>query len=222
VPELPPNVVSAGDFPGSIRIPGTDAALKLGARIENSWRNSVLALPAAVEVRPVPGYSVRSWAGLPPEDLLASWAKALNALNDSPHAAGVAALSRRRVLQLGAATAVERLAWIVTALAIILRLDIADLQESIAADSEVNKCRLDAWLDVDDASLVYVADITFLASAFDVEFFEHTIFDDGDAALLGLEHINEHFFFHKFKQCKAIFFCFFIFNRADKFFNIRI
>src|SRR5262249_35163459 len=28
VPELPPTVVSAGNFPGSIRIPGTDAAVK--------------------------------------------------------------------------------------------------------------------------------------------------------------------------------------------------
>jgi hypothetical protein len=35
-PELPPDVVSAGDFPGSIRIPGTDAALKFGARIRTA------------------------------------------------------------------------------------------------------------------------------------------------------------------------------------------
>ena len=33
VPELPPDVVSAGDFPGSIRIPKTDAAVKFGGRI---------------------------------------------------------------------------------------------------------------------------------------------------------------------------------------------
>jgi Skp family chaperone for outer membrane proteins len=33
VPELPPDVVSAGDFPGSIRIPGTDAAVKFGGRV---------------------------------------------------------------------------------------------------------------------------------------------------------------------------------------------
>ncbi len=32
-PELPEGVVSAGDFPGSIRIPGTDAAMKFGGRI---------------------------------------------------------------------------------------------------------------------------------------------------------------------------------------------
>ncbi len=35
-PELPPDIVSAGDFPGSIRIPGTDAAVKLGGRIRTS------------------------------------------------------------------------------------------------------------------------------------------------------------------------------------------
>lgn len=32
-PELPPDVVSAGEFPGSIRVPGTDAAIKVGGRI---------------------------------------------------------------------------------------------------------------------------------------------------------------------------------------------
>ncbi|HUD70430.1 MAG TPA: DcaP family trimeric outer membrane transporter [Dongiaceae bacterium] len=32
-PELPPDIVSAGDFPGSIRIPGTDAAIKFGGRV---------------------------------------------------------------------------------------------------------------------------------------------------------------------------------------------
>lgn len=35
-PELPPEVVSAGDFPGSIRIPGTDAAIKIGGRIRTA------------------------------------------------------------------------------------------------------------------------------------------------------------------------------------------
>jgi len=33
IPELPKAVVSAGDFPGSIRIPGTDTAIKFGGRI---------------------------------------------------------------------------------------------------------------------------------------------------------------------------------------------
>jgi hypothetical protein len=35
-PELPPDIVSAGDFPGSIRIPGTDAAIKFGARVRTA------------------------------------------------------------------------------------------------------------------------------------------------------------------------------------------
>jgi len=35
-PELPPDIVSAGDFPGSIRIPGTDAAIKFGGRIRTA------------------------------------------------------------------------------------------------------------------------------------------------------------------------------------------
>jgi outer membrane DcaP-like protein len=35
-PELPPDLVSAGDFPGSIRIPGTDTAIKFGGRIRTA------------------------------------------------------------------------------------------------------------------------------------------------------------------------------------------
>ena len=31
-PEMPKEVVSAGDFPGSIRIPGTDSAIKFGGQ----------------------------------------------------------------------------------------------------------------------------------------------------------------------------------------------
>jgi hypothetical protein len=35
-PELPPDIISAGDFPGSMRIPGTDAALKIGGMVWTS------------------------------------------------------------------------------------------------------------------------------------------------------------------------------------------
>jgi hypothetical protein len=35
-PELPPDMVTAGGFPGSIRIPGSDAAIKFGARIRTA------------------------------------------------------------------------------------------------------------------------------------------------------------------------------------------
>jgi hypothetical protein len=37
VPELPPDVVSAGEFPGSFKIPGTDAALKIGGLVRVNW-----------------------------------------------------------------------------------------------------------------------------------------------------------------------------------------
>jgi DcaP outer membrane protein len=36
-PELPPDVVSAGDFPGSFKIPGSDAALKIGGMVRVNW-----------------------------------------------------------------------------------------------------------------------------------------------------------------------------------------
>jgi len=35
-PELPADIVSAGDFPGSIRIPGSDAAVKFGGRVRTA------------------------------------------------------------------------------------------------------------------------------------------------------------------------------------------
>jgi hypothetical protein len=35
-PELPPDVVSAGNFPGSMHIPGTDAAMKIGGQVWTS------------------------------------------------------------------------------------------------------------------------------------------------------------------------------------------
>ena len=35
-PELPQDIVSAGDFPGSIRIPGSDAAIKFGGRVRTA------------------------------------------------------------------------------------------------------------------------------------------------------------------------------------------
>jgi mycothiol synthase len=75
---------------GEFAEPGGAAfAAGLGARIENSWHNSVLALPVGLAVRPVPGYSVRSWCGAAPENLIESWAAALNSINDAPHAEGI-------------------------------------------------------------------------------------------------------------------------------------
>ena len=41
----------------------------------------------------------------------------------------------------------------------ILRLDVRNVQESILLQSKVDKRRLDARLNVGDASLVYIADV---------------------------------------------------------------
>ena len=75
---------------------------------------------------------------------------------------------------------------IVAALAEVLRLDVADVQEAVAADAEIDEGRLDAGLDVDDAALVDVADVVVLAGPFDVQLFQHAVLDDGDAAFFGL------------------------------------
>ena len=80
--------------------------------------------------------------------------------------------------------------------AVICRLHVGDVQEAVAADAEIDERGLDAGFDVDDAALVDVADVTLVARALDVEFFEDAVFKDGDAALFGLQHIDEHFFFH--------------------------
>jgi len=43
-PELPPDVVSAGDFPGSFRVPGSDVAMKIGGIVWTSLINTFDAL----------------------------------------------------------------------------------------------------------------------------------------------------------------------------------
>lgn len=68
---------------------GAAFAARMGARTDNSWIISTLALPTAVEPSAVPGYSARSWQGAVPEELLESFARAANDINDAPHAAGI-------------------------------------------------------------------------------------------------------------------------------------
>jgi mycothiol synthase len=70
---------------------GAAFATSLGARIGNTKLVSSMPLPpaAGLEPVPVPGYSIRSWVGEPPEELLESWVRAVNAFNDAPRAAGL-------------------------------------------------------------------------------------------------------------------------------------
>ena len=44
VPELPPDLVSSGEFPGSFAIPGSDAALKIGGLVRVNWVSTLDAM----------------------------------------------------------------------------------------------------------------------------------------------------------------------------------
>ena len=90
----------------------------------------------------------------------------------------------------------DRLVGIVSALGEVLRLDVADVQEAVAADAEIDEGRLDARLQVDDDALIDVADVTILPCALDVQLFQGAIFHDRDPAFLGLRDIDQHFLFH--------------------------
>jgi hypothetical protein len=79
---------------------------------------------------------------------------------------------------------------------IVLRLDVGDVEESVAAHGEVDESRLDSRLEVDDLSLINVAGVTFVAGTLDIQLLEDAVLDDGDPAFLGLQDIDQHFFFH--------------------------
>jgi hypothetical protein len=64
---------------------------------------------------------------------------------------------------------VERHRRIEPALAIVLRLDVADVQEAVATDAEINEGRLDGRLHVDYAAFVDIADVVIGARPLDVE-----------------------------------------------------
>src|SRR5262245_49878286 len=99
-------------------------------------------------------------------------------------------------VDIGHAAVAHRFAGIEATLAEVLRLDVADVQEPVAADAEIDEGGLDAGLQVDDASFVDVADVRFLTSTFDVQLFEESIFNDRNPAFLRLRDIDEHFAFH--------------------------
>ena len=70
------------------------------------------------------------------------------------------------------------------------------MQEAIATDSKVNEGCLNTRFEIDDLSLVDVANVIVLTGTLDVELFKRAVFNDGDAALFRLRHVDEHFFFH--------------------------
>ncbi len=100
------------------------------------------------------------------------------------------------VAALRAAAELERLRRIEASLAVILRLDVGDVQKAVAADAEIDEGGLNARLEIDHLSLVDVADVIVLAGPFDVELFEDGILDDRDPTLLGLRDVDQHFLLH--------------------------
>src|SRR5439155_18699498 len=56
--------------------------------------------------------------------------------------------------------------------AVVGRVHVRDVQETVAADAEIDKRRLGRRLDVDDPAFINVADVTLLARALDIKFFE--------------------------------------------------
>ena len=73
---------------------------------------------------------------------------------------------------------------------VVGRLDVGNVQEAVAANAEIDERSLDAWLNVDYAAFVNVADITLVTGAFHVQLFQNTVLDDGDAAFFGLQDID--------------------------------
>ena len=66
---------------------GSRFAAAVGATDKHREIESLLPLPVAVAVDPVSGYTLRSWVGAAPAELLDSFARAREAINDSPSAA---------------------------------------------------------------------------------------------------------------------------------------
>ena len=90
----------------------------------------------------------------------------------------------------------QRFRRIEAALAEVLRLDVADVQEAVAAHAEIDERRLDARLQVDDDAFVNVSYVIVLSSPFYIQFFEGSIFNDGDPAFFRLRDVDQHFLFH--------------------------
>ena len=80
--------------------------------------------------------------------------------------------------------------------AIVTGFDVGDVEKSVSANGKVNEGRLDGWFEVYNSAFVNIPCVGLVTGTFDVKFFQHAIFNDGDSALLGLEHIDEHLFFH--------------------------
>jgi hypothetical protein len=79
---------------------------------------------------------------------------------------------------------------------VVLRLDVRDVKEAVATDREIDEGGLYGRFEIDDLTLVDVTGVALVAGSLDVQLFEDAVLDDSDTALLGLQDIDQHFFFH--------------------------
>lgn len=96
---------------------GRAFAAAVGARSGNTLRRSMMRLPMRAPVTPVPGYRLRSWVDAVPDELLASYVVARNAVNDAPGIPQIAygaelirereAAQRRRAIQVRVTVALD-------------------------------------------------------------------------------------------------------------------
>src|SRR5262249_6378911 len=118
----------------------------------------------------------------------------------APPTAVAASAAPAPVVPIAATSPIAAPIWIGLQMPIICGFHVRNVQETIAADAEIDERRLDARLDVDNASFVDVADVTLVAGALDVEFLQNAVLQNGNAAFLGLENVDKHFLLHS-KSC---------------------
>jgi hypothetical protein len=70
------------------------------------------------------------------------------------------------------------------------------MQEAVAADREIDEGGLDGRFEIDDLTLIDIPGVALVAGPLDVQLLEDAVLDDRDAALLRLQDIDQHFFFH--------------------------
>ena len=78
----------------------------------------------------------------------------------------------------------------------VLKETRGDVQEAITADAEIDEGGLNAGFDIDHFPLVNVAHVIVLARPLDIEFLEHSVFNDRDPAFFRLRDVDQHFLLH--------------------------
>ena len=114
----------------------------------------------------------------------------LENLNENLLAAPQALLDRRSFLSRGFAA--DLLGRLFGRAVEVLRMQVGDVQKTVALETEIDERRLDGRFDVGHASAVDVADVQVGTESFGVEFFETVVFNDRDPAFFAGHVIDQH------------------------------